>query len=156
MTDDRRATLEAIAYGTDARISPSDRVRAIEQLGHLPTPAYEREQLSPEQVIEELESLAETVPRMLAARGPDHVEPPVEVDDLRETLDLAMKVNDRLEARLAASSPRSGITGQTGWRSMGGRRSPVVALPISLTSAGRCRRPGMEAHGAPLGKLTHQ
>ena len=31
--DDRRAALEAIAYGGDARITPGDRLKALEQLG---------------------------------------------------------------------------------------------------------------------------
>ncbi len=41
MPDDRRATLEAIAYGSDERITPGDRIRALEQLGQLPTSAAE-------------------------------------------------------------------------------------------------------------------
>ena len=36
-----RGTLEAIAYGTDERISPGDRIRAIERLAELPPPRRE-------------------------------------------------------------------------------------------------------------------
>jgi hypothetical protein len=32
MTDDRRAVLEAIAYGDDPRLTPADRLRALEHL----------------------------------------------------------------------------------------------------------------------------
>jgi hypothetical protein len=46
---DRRATLEAIAYGTDARITPGDRIRALEQLASLDT--KERESFSVDQLL---------------------------------------------------------------------------------------------------------
>lgn len=35
MPDDRRAVLEGIAHGDDARITPGDRLRALEQLRQL-------------------------------------------------------------------------------------------------------------------------
>ncbi len=34
----RRSVLEAVAFGSDERISPSDRLRAVEALGELPPP----------------------------------------------------------------------------------------------------------------------
>jgi hypothetical protein len=37
--DDARAVLEALAFGTDARLTPADRLRAIEQLNALDAPA---------------------------------------------------------------------------------------------------------------------
>jgi hypothetical protein len=42
MTDDRRAVLEGIAFGDDARITPGDRLAAIRELRErYPEPAYE-------------------------------------------------------------------------------------------------------------------
>jgi hypothetical protein len=38
-SDDKRALLEAIAYGDDARVTPGDRLRALEQLDALGDPA---------------------------------------------------------------------------------------------------------------------
>jgi hypothetical protein len=35
-SETRRATLEAIAYGDDQRVTPADRLRALEQLGDVP------------------------------------------------------------------------------------------------------------------------
>jgi hypothetical protein len=35
MTDDRRALLEAIAFGDDQRVTPSDRLRALEHLSRI-------------------------------------------------------------------------------------------------------------------------
>jgi hypothetical protein len=45
MTDDRRAVLEALAYGSDPRIAPGDRMRALELLREH-EPQHERRDLS--------------------------------------------------------------------------------------------------------------
>jgi hypothetical protein len=103
MADDRRATLEAIAYGSDGRITPGDRIRAIEQLGMLPGPASDRDvPLSVDEVRDELESLRYTCDAALKVMsGPEAIEPPSDEAELRETLDLALEVNAALEKLLA-------------------------------------------------------
>ena len=100
MTDDLRSTLEAIAFGADSRISPSDRIRAIEQLGQLPVPQASVERLNPEQVEAELEAFG--MPAAIAvARGPDAVQPPpVDLSEYEEVIGLQQQVIEALEARV--------------------------------------------------------
>jgi hypothetical protein len=109
--DDPRDVLRSIAYGADPRISPSDRVRAIEQLTELErsTRSGARvDDLTPDQVLEQLDSLREALPGMVAvarvAAGVEvshAVEPPEDVADVAEALELALRVNELLEARVA-------------------------------------------------------
>lgn len=104
--EDPRDVLRSIAYGSDPRVSPGDRVRAIEQLQGFPTPASEREQVSPELALEEVESLASAMDgflvcaRIAAGLEPD-VKPPDDPADLREVVTLQAELIDRLEERLA-------------------------------------------------------
>ena len=100
---ERRALLLSIL--DDPGASHSDRLRADELLADLELHEARSggsEHLSPEQVREEFASLALAVPGMLAvAAGVDAVEPPVEVDELREVIDLQERLIAALESRLA-------------------------------------------------------
>jgi hypothetical protein len=102
--DDPRDVLRSIAYGSDDRIAPGDRVRAIERLAELERSDTRNaaEGLSPEQVAEELASWADMADAARAvAAGPSAVEPPDErVAELEETLAVAMELNERLEAEI--------------------------------------------------------
>ncbi len=85
MSDDLRAVLQSVAFGVDGRITPGDRMRAIEQLRELPERRDALESLSPEQVLEEALSLEAAMPgivvcaRVAAGADPfDLVEAPTE------------------------------------------------------------------------------
>lgn len=109
--DDPRDVLRSIAYGSDRRIAPGDRVRAIERLAELE--ADDRRgtsfaELSPEQALEEAQSLADAMPGILAcarvAAGEDldgAVTAPEPEDEVREALDLAVEITDLQAARIA-------------------------------------------------------
>ena len=88
----------------DPLATHADRLRADERLAELEraeASATVTERLTPEQVAEELESLAAAVPAMLAvARGPESVEPPVEDGELDELLELADRVTAEQERRI--------------------------------------------------------
>jgi hypothetical protein len=56
MSDDRRAVLETIIYGTDARIAPGDRIRAMEMLERIPGSGIASDALMA--MVTELESLS--------------------------------------------------------------------------------------------------
>jgi hypothetical protein len=108
--EDPRDVLRSVAYGSDSRISPGDRVRAIERLAELERDSRRAgsiDDLVPDQVLAELESLRDAMPgaialqRVVMGEDPSHVvEPPEEEDDLREALGLAMQVNELLELRV--------------------------------------------------------
>lgn len=107
MSDDLRAVLQSVAFGVDGRITPGDRMRAIEQLREMPERRDAAESLSPDQVLEELQSFADAMPGMLVcarvAAGEDVfdvVEPPVEPGDLEELVEMQLELIDALEARL--------------------------------------------------------
>ncbi len=100
---ERRALYEAIL--SDARATHSDRLRADEQLRELEQHEHRTtmvENLSPAEALAELESLGSALPGMIAvARGVAAVEPPEDPDDVRETLDLLLEINEKLEALLS-------------------------------------------------------
>jgi hypothetical protein len=60
------------------------------------------EKLTPEQAADELRSLAEAVPSMLAFAGaPEDVPPPIEDGELKEALALAVEVADVQARRIS-------------------------------------------------------
>jgi hypothetical protein len=93
MTDER-AVLEAIAFGTDARISPSDRIRAIEMLKNLGGP----QSAAMAQVLAEVEELSgEALDDALAGYfSPGYVEP---ADTDEDKIDREVKKRVRRELR---------------------------------------------------------
>jgi hypothetical protein len=107
--EDRRAVLESIAYGNDARVTPGDRLRALEQLRDLDATAARVEvaddRLTPEEALELAESWASAVPGVLscarAALDLDpEIAPPVDPDDLAEVIELQERLIERLESVL--------------------------------------------------------
>src|SRR5215204_5028644 len=70
--DDKRALLEAIAYGDDPRVTAADRIRAQAELDKLDPPERDRfreelGQMSPEQLEREGDALADYDPEEIAA-----------------------------------------------------------------------------------------
>jgi hypothetical protein len=80
--------LEAIAYGDDPSITPAARTAALGELARLPPDEAERrEALDADQVEDERRGLARACEAgLVIMRGPEAVEPPVEVVEPRETL----------------------------------------------------------------------
>lgn len=124
--NERRALYESIL--DDPAASHGDRLRADERLAELDqrqraSTGEVQAPLSPEQQMAELESWAAAAAAAIAvARGPQFIEPPVEADEVRELLNLALQVNERLETLLAergsgasaadtpaTSTPRAGV-----------------------------------------------
>lgn len=101
--------LEAII--SDPHGSHSDRLRADDALRELERDDARRgavEHMSPEQALEEARSLSDAMPGIVTcarvAAGEDAqdvVEPPTEVDDLRELVELQQQVLDAVEQTLA-------------------------------------------------------
>jgi hypothetical protein len=56
VSDDRRAVLESIAYGADPKVSPGDRLKALEQLREFERAAPIDDGLSEEQIWAEVDS----------------------------------------------------------------------------------------------------
>jgi hypothetical protein len=108
--EDRRAVLESIAYGNDARVTPGDRLRALEQLQGLDAVAARVEaveHLTAEESLELAESLAGAMPGFVAcARAAldldPEIEPPVDPTDLAEVIELQERLIERLERVLLA------------------------------------------------------
>jgi hypothetical protein len=108
--EDRRAVLESIAYGNDARVTPGDRLRALEQLQGLDAVAARVEtveHLTPEESLALTESLAASMPGFLACAraGMDldpEIVPPVDPTDLTEVIELQERLIERLERVLLA------------------------------------------------------
>ncbi len=103
-----RRALEQIAYGEDPSIPVGARTVALGELSRMPLSLEAADALTPDQVLEEVESLAAALPGMLAlarvgsGEDPSHViEPPTEEADLREVVELQQAVIDLLEVRLA-------------------------------------------------------
>jgi hypothetical protein len=71
----RRSVLEAIAFGSDERISPGDRLRAVEALGELPPPpSAETVGLTIEEIEAEVDDWhAMMLSAMFVASGPEAV-----------------------------------------------------------------------------------
>ncbi|HEY5430714.1 MAG TPA: hypothetical protein VIK04_16480 [Solirubrobacteraceae bacterium] len=73
----------------------------------MPVALSEADQLSPEQVADELRSWAAAVPGVLAvAAGPDGVVAPDELSDVLEVIELQQQVIDALEVRWLSVSVR--------------------------------------------------
>jgi hypothetical protein len=107
---DRQAVLEAIAYGSDPKITPSDRLRALEQLDALDVieaTRTESERLTPEQALAEIESLAAAVPGWVAVARATHggegmaaIKPPMEQWEYEETIRAHQATIEQLKARV--------------------------------------------------------
>lgn len=106
--DDRRAVLEAIAYGDDPRLAPTDRLRALELLGQLGAVPGGMEGyvagLSDEQLEQELQAIwpepcwPELVPELLKRRGKVARQYPAAAKALRAEVERL--VAERMEAEV--------------------------------------------------------
>lgn len=115
MSDDARAVLESIAYGADERISPGDRLRAIEALGELPTPPNaETDGLTVEAIEAEIDDFhAMMLTTMFLASGPEAVATD-ELDPQRypKTRRALLEAVARLAERVIAEDEAAGRWGE--------------------------------------------
>lgn len=100
MPDDRRAVLEAIAYGSDQRISPTDRLKALDQLQSLPVGDEATLQMASAVSTLTTEELEADLAGMLGGVVPSFAPAPAHEHIKRETTAFDQEVERRVSQRL--------------------------------------------------------
>lgn len=131
MSEDRRAVLEGVAYGSDPKVTPADRLRALDMLAQLPGGGaahdpYGLAHLTGEELDRELagffagptDAQVEAMVRHRAARlveeSQEWAEVERRVNERARRLAAGLYVDGGLAAAQAAASAEDGVTGAPG------------------------------------------
>jgi len=143
MSEDRRAVLEGVAYGSDPKVTPADRLRALDMLAQLPGGGaahdpYGLAHLTGEELDRELEGFLsgpseKVVDQMVAHRAARLVEESQEwaeverrVNERAKRLAAGLYVDGGLAAAQAAASAEDDVTGAQGQGGGQGQRGQAA------------------------------